>query len=344
MNRFAKAFLTAGILVASMLGTNTAQAVGTTPTVVSVTSTTTNGTYVVGDTVDITVTFSERVNVTGSPTITLETGPTDRTVFCHCSPTNTLTVSFAYKVQVGDRSTDLDYQGTTPILFNSNGGIVAATGGASANLTFPAPGAAGSLSASKSLVIDGSGEDEQWQNPHAAVRGLHSLTIQEDLRENVSGLWASDNWSLCSFSVMNASLVNGTATLKTAVAHSFSVGEQIVVSGMSNSNFNGTFNVSTSASSAPYLTFTYSVAGSPTDVPSAPISAGRVSRDCSSRSLWYRSVLQPCTNAADVDCIEGVIASSNSIPTNSNALSIAPLTLNSSVSVTIPATSTWRLI
>jgi hypothetical protein len=38
------------------------------------------------------------------------------------------------------------------------------------------------------------------------------------------------------------------------------------------------------------------------------------------------------------------VASSYSIPTNSNALSIAPLTLNSSVSVTIPATSTWRLI
>jgi hypothetical protein len=38
------------------------------------------------------------------------------------------------------------------------------------------------------------------------------------------------------------------------------------------------------------------------------------------------------------------VSSSYTIPTNSNALSIAPLTLNSSVSVTIPATSTWRLI
>jgi hypothetical protein len=38
------------------------------------------------------------------------------------------------------------------------------------------------------------------------------------------------------------------------------------------------------------------------------------------------------------------VASSYTIPTNSNALSIAPLTLNSSVSVTIPSTSTWRLI
>ena len=38
------------------------------------------------------------------------------------------------------------------------------------------------------------------------------------------------------------------------------------------------------------------------------------------------------------------VASSYTIPANSNALSIAPLTLNSSVSVTIPSTSTWRLI
>ena len=55
-------------------------------------------------------------------------------------------------------------------------------------------------------------------------------------------------------------------------------------------------------------------------------------------------------NSPEIVATNGILANSNtvassySIPTNSNALSIAPLTLNSSVSVTIPATSTWRLI
>jgi len=48
------------------------------------------------------------------------------------------------------------------------------------------------------------------------------------------------------------------------------------------------------------------------------------------------------TNGFQVN--SNTVSSSYSIPANSNALSIAPLTLNSSVSVTIPATSTWRLI
>jgi hypothetical protein len=55
-------------------------------------------------------------------------------------------------------------------------------------------------------------------------------------------------------------------------------------------------------------------------------------------------------DAPEIIASNGILANSNtvassySIPSNSNALSIAPLTLNSSVSVTIPATSTWRLI
>ena len=55
-------------------------------------------------------------------------------------------------------------------------------------------------------------------------------------------------------------------------------------------------------------------------------------------------------DAPEIVASNGILANSNtvassySIPANSNALSIAPLTLNSSVSVTIPATSTWRLI
>ena len=53
---------------------------GTAPTVSSVTSTTSNGSYNTGDVIAITIAFSETVNVTGTPQLTLETGSTDAVV------------------------------------------------------------------------------------------------------------------------------------------------------------------------------------------------------------------------------------------------------------------------
>ena len=47
------------------------------PVVNSVSSTASNSTYIVGDTLIINVSFSEPVTVTGVPTITLETGDND---------------------------------------------------------------------------------------------------------------------------------------------------------------------------------------------------------------------------------------------------------------------------
>jgi hypothetical protein len=65
------------------------------PTVVSLASSTANGTYRAGNTVDITVQFTESVTVTtgtGTPTLLLETGTTDRSaVYTSGSGTNTLT-------------------------------------------------------------------------------------------------------------------------------------------------------------------------------------------------------------------------------------------------------------
>ena len=49
-------------------------------TVSSVTSSTANGTYTAGDAIDIQVTFSESVDITGTPQLTLETGSSDAVV------------------------------------------------------------------------------------------------------------------------------------------------------------------------------------------------------------------------------------------------------------------------
>ncbi|MFD1628881.1 Ig-like domain-containing protein [Pseudopedobacter beijingensis] len=123
----------------------------TAPTVTGVTSSTADGTYKAGNPISIQVNFSENVTVTGTPTLTLETGTTDRVVN-YVSGSGTSTLTFSYTVQAGDISADLDYVSATALAFNS--GTIKDAAGNSATLTLPNPGAAGSLGANKAIVID----------------------------------------------------------------------------------------------------------------------------------------------------------------------------------------------
>ncbi|MBF0159112.1 MAG: hypothetical protein HQL58_06265, partial [Magnetococcales bacterium] len=122
----------------------------TAPTVTSVSSTTSDGSYVTGDVIAITVVFSEAVTVTGTPYLTLETGTTDRNV-SYSSGSGSTTLVFNYTVQSGDSSSDLDYTSTSALALNS--GTIADAAGNSATLTLASPGASGSLSANKALVV-----------------------------------------------------------------------------------------------------------------------------------------------------------------------------------------------
>ncbi|SVC69770.1 uncharacterized protein METZ01_LOCUS322624, partial [marine metagenome] len=122
------------------------------PTVSSVTSSTTDGTYKLGDVVTITVTFTEAVTVTGTPQLTLETGSTDAVVD-YTSGSGSATLTFSYTVASGNASSDLDYASTSALALNS--GTIVDADGSSAVLTLATTGAANSLGANKGLVIDG---------------------------------------------------------------------------------------------------------------------------------------------------------------------------------------------
>ncbi|MBG0841929.1 Ig-like domain-containing protein [Pseudomonas toyotomiensis] len=122
------------------------------PTITSVSSSTANGTYKIGDVITVNVQFDSAVNVTGIPTLTLETGATDR-VLNYVSGSGTNTLSFNYTVQEGDSSADLDYVSSSAL--SLNGGSIWDGANQSAILTLAAPGAAGSLGANKALVVDG---------------------------------------------------------------------------------------------------------------------------------------------------------------------------------------------
>lgn len=116
-----------------------------------VTSLNANGTYGAGQTLTIRVSFNEAIVLTGSPTLVLATGPVNReATFAGFDGTDTLL--FTYTVQPGDVSSDLDYVG--PGALHLNGGSLTDLAGNAAVLTLPAPGATGSLSFNKNIVID----------------------------------------------------------------------------------------------------------------------------------------------------------------------------------------------
>jgi len=134
------------------LGANKAIIIDTTdPTVSNVTSSTADGSYKVGDVIAINVVFSEVVNVTGTPQLTLETGSSDAVVnYSSGSGSNTLT--FNYTVASGHNSADLDYVATSSLALNS--GTIKDVAGNVATLTLASPGASGSLGANKAVIID----------------------------------------------------------------------------------------------------------------------------------------------------------------------------------------------
>ncbi|HKB02058.1 MAG TPA: dockerin type I domain-containing protein [Gemmataceae bacterium] len=117
--------------------------------VTGVTSTVTNGTYGFGSVIPVTVTFNRPVVVTGSPQLALNSG--GAAIYASGSGSSILT--FNYTVGAGENAADLDYTSATALTLN--GGTIkdqATTG--DADLTLPAPGAAGSLGANKNIIID----------------------------------------------------------------------------------------------------------------------------------------------------------------------------------------------
>jgi len=184
---------------------------GVVPRVTGVTSDTANGTYGVGTVIDVRVTFSETVNVTGTPRLRLETGTTDRyATYASGSGSNTLV--FNYTVQTGDTSNDLDYVATSSLTLN--GGTIKDAVGNNAILTLPSPGAAGSLSANKTIIIATlTSISVTPVNPTVQVGATQQFTAtgtySDSGTQNITGsvAWASSNTSVVT--ITSAGLATG---------------------------------------------------------------------------------------------------------------------------------------
>ena len=126
------------------------------PTVTNVTSTKANGIYPVGTLIPVTVTFSENVDVTGNPSIALNSGGSAS----YSSGTGSATLTFNYTVGATDNSADLDYSATTSLALA--GGTIKDAAANNATLTLPTVGGASSIGGQKAIVVD-------TDNPTASV-------------------------------------------------------------------------------------------------------------------------------------------------------------------------------
>lgn len=126
---------------------------GSNPSITGVAASTADGAYGAGQTITITVDFSTAVNVNttgGTPTLALNGGG----IASYIGGSGTGTLTFSYVVGAGENSADLDYSSSTALALN--GASITEAGGAqqNASITLATPGTAGSLGASKDIVID----------------------------------------------------------------------------------------------------------------------------------------------------------------------------------------------
>ncbi len=160
----------------------------TAPTVTGVTASNANGPYGAGQTIHVQVSFSEPVNVTGSPKLALNTTPAESATYASGGGTSTLT--FDYTVQAGDNVGTLDYTATNALTLN--GGTIADPEANNATLTLASPGGAGSLSANKSLTIDTTAptvSNVTASNSNGAYNAGQTIHVQVSFSEpvNVTG-------------------------------------------------------------------------------------------------------------------------------------------------------------
>src|SRR5262249_19122913 len=117
--------------------------------VTGISSTKPDGTYGVGASISITVTFGKDRKRAGNAQLALNSGGTA----AYASGTGTTTLTFTYTVAAGQSSADLDYT-STPAVTLKGGKIRRASSGQAARWPLPAPGGGGSPGANKTIVID----------------------------------------------------------------------------------------------------------------------------------------------------------------------------------------------
>jgi hypothetical protein len=124
------------------------------PAVISVGSAAVNNTTLTrGATAQIEIIFTQPMTVTGSPTLTLETGNNDTVATYNRISTDHYSLFFTYTVRSSDTSANMDYAGTNALALQ--GATILGLGNVPAVLTLVAPGTDGSLGFGQTRPING---------------------------------------------------------------------------------------------------------------------------------------------------------------------------------------------
>ena len=178
---------------------------GISPTVTSVSSSSANGSYGVGQTVAVTVVFSEPVLVSGTPQITLETGSSDAVVNM-TSGTGTNTLTFNYTVRAGDTTGDLDYLSNAALALN--GGIIKDPAENLAVLSLPNTGGANSIAGQKNIVIDTTAPVITYQSVSPSSPAMSQTPTLTLTMSETATVTLYSNGS-CSSAISTPTLLNG---------------------------------------------------------------------------------------------------------------------------------------
>ena len=195
----------------------------TPPTILSVSSSTVNGSYNVGDEIYITITFSENVFInselfqedgTGRPRLTLETGTNDQQQYYHSGSGGPVLI-WIYVIVEGDNISALDVQSTSALALN--GGAITDVAGNNAVLTLPEPGSANSLSANTDLVVDTSAPTMAITaaNSSGTTVSSGSTTNDQTLTLTFTASEPTTNFIVDDVTIVGGTLSNFTASSST---------------------------------------------------------------------------------------------------------------------------------
>ena len=200
------------------------------PTVEEVSSLSSNGSFKVGDQIPLLIKFSENVNVTGTPKLSLETGLTDKEI-SFTSGSGTDYLIFSYTVAAGENSNDLDYISQNALILNS--GTIKDPAGNNANLILPTPGQSGSLSSTKNFIIDTVAPtiSISAKNSNGSVVNDGAVTNNDSLLMTFTLSEAASNFTSSDVSLSGGQLSSFTATsstIYTAIFKPSSAGETTI--------------------------------------------------------------------------------------------------------------------
>ncbi len=292
----------------------------TSPKILSVTSPTSNaGTsdnFTIGAELAIRIEFSEPVTVSGIPTLDLNSGLGRKATYLFGSSTQTLT--FSYKILLGDNSSDLDYSSAGAL--NLEGGFIRDASGNNGDLTLAAPGAPGSLGDAKNLVVDTTPPElPEIVKLNATSFSLSGFNVGDFVEYSWDNNSESTDWTLYPNAPITIPMAGSTKILarvrdlagnqQSVPATSFITNDTNIayVLGVSSNNLNGTYKAGTTIDIRVNFSRNVLVTG----VPSLKLETGVLDREAlylsgsGSPSLLFRYTVMTGDSTSRLDYVDG---------------------------------------